>query len=61
MELKSGHEAWAALKAEHEKDTSSTQINLHQHLYALSHHPAVSVMLFVNEVLTVVHQLKSIN
>jgi hypothetical protein len=60
VEVKSGREAWAALKAEHEKDTPSTRMNLRQRFYALSHDPAAGVMPFVNEVLTVVRQLESI-
>jgi len=36
-------------------------MNLCQHFYALSHNHAVGVMQFVNNVLTVVCQLKSIN
>jgi len=36
-------------------------MNLHQHFYALSHHPTAGIMPFVNEVLTVVRQLESIN
>jgi hypothetical protein len=35
-------------------------MNLHQRLYLLSHNPMVSIMPFVNEVLTVVRQLESI-
>jgi hypothetical protein len=35
-------------------------MNLRQWLYSLSHNPTVGVMPFVNEVLTVVHQLESI-
>ena len=35
-------------------------MNLRQQLYLLSHNPTVGVMPFVNKVLTVVHQLKSI-
>src|ERR1700683_1144889 len=35
-------------------------MNLRQRLYSLSHNPAVGVMPFVNEVLTVVCQLESI-
>jgi hypothetical protein len=61
IELKSGRESWAALKAEHEKDTPSTRMNLRQHFYALSHDPTVGIMPFVNEALTVVCQLESIN
>jgi len=61
IELKSGHKAQAALKAKHEKDTLSTCMNLCQHFYTLSHNHAVGVMQFVNNVLTVVCQLKSIN
>jgi hypothetical protein len=60
VEIKSGRDAWAALKAEHEKDTPSTCMNLRQHFYALSHDPTVGVMPFVNDVLTVVCQLESI-
>ena len=60
IKIKSGREAWAALKAEHEKDTPSTRMNLRQRLYSLSHNPTVGVMPFVNEVLTVVSQLESI-
>ena len=60
IEVKSGCEAWAALKAEHEKDTPSTRMNFRQCFYALSHDPAAGVMPFVNEVLTVVRQLESI-
>jgi hypothetical protein len=54
IEVKLGHEAWAALKAEHKKDTLSTWMNLHQHFYALSHNPATGVMPFVNKVLAIV-------
>src|SRR5882762_1385617 len=61
VDIKSGRDAWAALKAEHEKDTPSTRMNLRQRFYALSHDPVVGVMPFVNDVLTVVHQLESIN
>jgi hypothetical protein len=60
IEVKSGREAWAALQAEHEKDTPSTRMNLRQRFYALSHDPATGVMPFVNEVLAVVRQLESI-
>jgi hypothetical protein len=60
IELKLGREAWAALKAEHEKDTPSTRMNLCQHFYSLSHNPAIGVMPFVNDVLSVVWQLESI-
>src|SRR5882762_320406 len=60
VELKSGRKAWAALKAKHEKDTPSTRMNLCQCFYALFHNPAVGVMPFVNDVLSVVRQLKSI-
>jgi len=60
IEIKSGQEAWAALKAEHEKDMPSTRMNLCQQLYLLSHNPAVGVIPFVNEVLSVVHQLEFI-
>jgi len=35
-------------------------MNLRQWLYSLSHNPTVGIMPFVNEVLTVVHQLESI-
>ena len=35
-------------------------MNLRQRLYSLSHNPAIGVMSFVNEVLTVVRQLESI-
>jgi hypothetical protein len=35
-------------------------MNLRQQLYLLSHNPAVGVTPFVNEVLSVVHQLESI-
>jgi hypothetical protein len=59
IKLKLGREAWAALKAEHEKDTLSTHMNLCQCFYALSHNPAIGAMQFVNDVLTVIHQLKS--
>ena len=61
IELKSGRDAWAVLKAEHEKDMLSTRMNLCQCFYALSHDPAAGVMTFVNDVLTVVRQLESIN
>jgi hypothetical protein len=61
VNIKSRCNAWAALKAEHKKDTLSTRMNLRQHFYALSHDPVVSVMPFINDVLTVVCQLKSIN
>ena len=60
VELKSGREAWAALKTEHEKDTPSTRMNLRQRFYSLSHDPGLGVMPFVNDVLTVVRQLESI-
>jgi len=43
VDIKSGHNAWAALKAEHEKDTLSTRMNL-QHFYALSHDPVIGIM-----------------
>jgi hypothetical protein len=36
-------------------------MNLHQHFYALSHDPVVGIMPFVNDVLTVIRQLKSID
>ena len=58
--VKSGCKAWAALKAEHKKDTPSTQMNLHQCFYALSHNPATGVMPFINKVLAIVQQLESI-
>jgi hypothetical protein len=61
IEIKSGHEAWVALKAKHKKDTPSMWMNLCQHFYAQSHDPAIGVMPFINDILTVVHQLKSIN
>jgi hypothetical protein len=61
VNIKSGHDAWAALKAEHKKDTLLTCMNLCQHLYALSHDPVVGVMPFINDILTVVCQLESIN
>jgi hypothetical protein len=61
VKLKSGHEAWAALKAEHEKDTLSTWMNLCQHFNALSHNPAAGVMPFINNVLAVVCQLEAIS
>jgi len=61
VELKSGHKAWAALKAEHKKDTPSTWMNLCQHFNALSHDPAAGVMPFINNVLAVVRQLKAIS
>jgi hypothetical protein len=61
VDIKSGRDAWAALKAEHEKDTPSTRMNLHQRFYALSHDPVVGIMPFVNDVLTVIRQLESIN
>jgi hypothetical protein len=61
VELKCRCEAWAALKAEHKKDTSSTWMNLHQCFNALSHDPAASFMPFINNVLAVVCQLKAIN
>jgi hypothetical protein len=61
IELKLGCESWAALKAKHKKDTPSTRMNLHQCFYALSHDPTAGIMPFVNEVLTVVRQLKSID
>ena len=54
VEVKSGREAWAALKAEHKKDTPSTRMNLRQRFYALSHNPATGIMPFVNKVLTIV-------
>ena len=54
IEVKSGREAWAALQAEHEKDTPSTRMNLRQRFYALSHDPATGVMPFINEVLAIV-------
>ncbi|KIM73754.1 hypothetical protein PILCRDRAFT_92899 [Piloderma croceum F 1598] len=54
MVIKLGQEAWTALKAEHEKDTPSTCMNLHQCFYTLSHDPAVGVIPFINEVLTIV-------
>ena len=60
VEVKSGREAWAALKAEHEKDTPSTRMNLHQRFYSLSHDPTVDVMPFINDVFSVVRQLESI-
>ena len=50
----------ASLKAEHKKDTPSTQMNLRQCFYLLSHDPTISVIPFTNQVLTVVHQLESI-
>jgi hypothetical protein len=59
--LKSGHEAWAALKAEHKKDTPLTHMKLCQHFYALSHDLTIGVMQFVYDVLTVVRWLESIN
>jgi hypothetical protein len=58
VKLKLGCEAWAALKAEHKKDTPSTQMNLHQHFNALSHDPAAGVMPFINDILAVVCHLK---
>ncbi len=61
VNIKSGCDAWAALKAEHKKDTLLTCMNLHQHFYALSHDPVVGIMPFVNNVLTVICQLESIN
>ena len=60
IEIKSGREAWAALKAEHKKDMPSTRMNLCQCLYLFSHNPTVGAMPFVKEVLTVVCQLESI-
>jgi len=60
VEIKSGQEAWAALKAEHEKDMPSTWMNLGQHFYSLSHDPTIGVIPFTNQVLTVVRQLESI-
>jgi hypothetical protein len=36
-------------------------MNLHQHLYVLSHNPVIGIIPFINDILTVVHQLKSIN
>jgi hypothetical protein len=52
VDIKSGRNAWAALKAEHKNDTLLTRMNIRQHFYALSHNPVVSVMPLVNDVLT---------
>src|SRR5882762_4722004 len=60
IEVKLGREAWAALQAEHEKDTPSTRMNLCQRFYALSHNPATGIMPFINKVLAIVRQLESI-
>ena len=60
VKIKSGREAWAALKAEYEKDTPSTQMNPCQHFYSLSHDPTIGVIPFTNQVLAVVRQLESI-
>jgi len=60
VEIKSGREAWAALNAEHEKDTPSTRMNLRQRFYSLSHDPTIGVIPFTNQVLAVVRQLESI-
>src|SRR6266481_1122003 len=35
-------------------------MNLHQCFYSLSHDPAISVIPFTNQVLTIVHQFQSI-
>jgi len=60
VKIKSGREAWAALKAEYEKDTPSTQMNPCQHFYSLSHDPTIGIIPFTNQVLAVVCQLESI-
>jgi hypothetical protein len=60
IKIKSGQETWAALKSKHEKDMPSTQMNLHQCFYSLSHDPAISVIPFTNQVLAIIHQLESI-
>ena len=36
-------------------------MNFHQHFYVLSHNPTAGIMTFVNDVLTVICQLESLN
>ena len=59
--IKFGCNTWAAFKDEHEKDTFLIYMNICQCFCALSHDPVVSVMPFINDILTVVCQLESIN
>jgi hypothetical protein len=60
LDIKSGREAWNKLVSEHEKDNATTRIGLRQHFYSLSHNPSLSIVVFIDAVLSIARQLASI-
>ena len=60
LDIKSGREAWNKLVSEHEKDNATTRIRLQQHFYSLSHNPSLSIVVFIDAVLSIARQLASI-
>ena len=60
LDLKSGQEAWKKLVSEHKKDNATTCIRLRQQFYSLSHNPSLSIVVFIDTVLSIARQLASI-
>lgn len=60
-ETQSGHSAWGFLKAEYQKDSPSTRMNLRQQFYSLTHIPTSGVTSFINSLTSIVRQLEAIN
>ena len=60
LDIKSGREAWNKLVSEHEKDNATTRIRLRQQFYSLSHNPSLSIVVFIDAVISIARQLASI-
>ena len=60
IESKSGQEAWKKLVAKYKKDNAPIYMALCQQFYSLTHDPTVSIIIFINVVLSIVQQLRAI-
>jgi hypothetical protein len=56
-----GATAWAALKAEFEKDASATRLSLRNQFYSVRHDPTKPVSTFIESVQSIARQLKAID
>ena len=56
----SGKEAWAALVAEYQKDSSTNRLLLHQQFFSVTHDPSLPVSTFLEDVFSIVRKLDAI-
>ena len=60
VDTSTGVTAWAALKAEFEKDASATRLSLRNQFYSVRHDPDKPVIHFIESVQSIARQLKAI-